>query len=83
MRGDTDMSKSIIYNCDKCGKELSIEERFKFNSSIHLGYKDMPVKKFDLCDKCAFELFKSIGMEEQEIIETGYFDLSKINSEEE
>lgn len=48
--------KQSIYECDMCGKELSLNETNKY--SRLKGRKSQ--KAFDLCDKCDRKLNKSV-----------------------
>lgn len=70
----------MIY-CDKCKKELNHENQiFNFNSKIKLTNEiTTRIKDFNLCQNCTLELYKYIGFDINEIIQTGCFDLNKIN----
>ena len=50
------MSRITIYKCDRCGKEMKIDERIHFEASVREHFKMVSLKKFDLCQNCADKL---------------------------
>lgn len=48
------MSRATNYNCDRCGKALSMNERFFFEVSVRNDekYKMQRITTFDLCEDC-------------------------------
>lgn len=49
------MSKITLYKCDRCEKELKIDERLHFEITAREKFKMIPIKRFDLCKECAGE----------------------------
>lgn len=59
------MARKIIYYCDKCNKELEIDERLHFEVSVRENFKMNVLKKFDLCKNCAESMLgNTLGFDE-------------------
>lgn len=53
------------YTCDKCGKELIVDERGYFQNGyvdVNVGIENTPfcIGDFDICSECAEELIKMV-----------------------
>lgn len=78
MRGYSDKKELVSVICNKCKKELRVENGILkegcFNGNVQFGYfsnKDGKKHSFDLCEECYDKMIKefAIPVQEEEIVE--------------